>query len=229
MDLETAPSESALLDRRGAILRAGLLRRRADLRYGWRHLITAAGLRDLGSTAARVEMLLSGQDTFHDWRMTAASRWTACDASLPESLILIGVGESITHWPSAAEPTPLSCTDFKKFSSKERVEALCVRYRCPLNIGAKSESEMAEELLRQLMVVDRAKLEIEAEFEVDEILLKLNLTAIGALLRRDLRFLDALNYFYELPSRSLACLQCNPQLLAAWLCLYAQLLCVPDW
>jgi hypothetical protein len=79
------------------------------------------------------------------------------------------------------------------------------------------------------MVADRAKLETEQEFEADDVLLKLNLIAINTIFKRDLRFLDALNYFYELPRRSLARLQCNPQLLAAWLCLYAQLLCAPDW
>jgi hypothetical protein len=229
MDLETGPSKHARPDSRRAILHAGLRRRRAELREGWQGLITVECLKQLGPTAAKVASFLSGQDAFHDWQTAAALQWTDCDASLPECLISIGVGENIACRPSAAKPNALSGADFKKLSGRGRVQALRVRYRCPLNIGAESEPEIAEELLWQLMVADRAKLEAERGFEVDDVLLKLNLTAIYARMRRDLRFLDALSYFYELPQRSLARLRRNPHFLAAWLCLYAQLLCAPDW
>jgi hypothetical protein len=98
-----------------------------------------------------------------------------------------------------------------------------------LNIGAASEFEVAEELLRQLMVPDRAKLQAGEEFDVDMVLLKVNLVGIRAMVTRDLRFLDALNYFYELPQRSLTRIRANPRLHAFWLCIYAQLLCTPEW
>jgi hypothetical protein len=78
-------------------------------------------------------------------------------------------------------------------------------------------------------VQDRSKLEAGAEFDVDMVLLKLNLVGIRAMISRDLRYLDALNYFYELPRRSLKRMRANPRLLVFWLCLYAQLLCTPDW
>src|SRR5260370_1327526 len=87
-----------------------------------------------------------------------------------------------------------------------------------------SMSSVAKELLRQLMVPDRAKLEAGDEFDVDMVLLKLNLVGIRAMITRDLRFLDALNYFYELPRRSLARMRTSPRFLASWLCVYAQLL-----
>jgi len=96
-------------------------------------------------------------------------------------------------------------------------------------MGVESESDVAEELLRQLMVPDRAKLEAGEEFDVDLVLLKLNLVGIRAMITRDLRFLDALNYFYELPRRSLARMRTNPRFLVFWLCIYAQLLSTPDW
>jgi hypothetical protein len=229
MGLETVTSKSARPDNRPAILHAALLQRRAELRNSWQRLITAECLKQLGSTAARVSSFLSGQNAFYDWQITPILQWAECDASLPECLISVGVGESLACRPSAAEPAVLSSGDFRKLSGKDRVDTLCVRYRCPLNIGAESESEIAEELLRQLMVVDRAKLKAEAEIEVDDILLKLNLTGVRARLKRDLRFLDALNCFYELPLRSLVRLRRNPHLLAAWLCIYAQLLCTPEW
>jgi len=98
-----------------------------------------------------------------------------------------------------------------------------------LNIGTASEFDVAEELLRQLMVPDRAKLEAGEEFDVDIVLLKLNLVGIRAMITRDLRSLDALNYFYELPHRSLARMRASPRSVALWLCIYAQLLSVPDW
>jgi len=123
----------------------------------------------------------------------------------------------------------LSLLNFNKLSSKERIAVLCDRYRCPLNIGAASESGVAEELLRQLMVPDRAKLETGDEFDADFVLLKLNLVGIRAMITRDLRFLDALNYFYELPHRSLTPMRTSPRFLAFWLCIYAQLLSAPDW
>jgi hypothetical protein len=229
MDLETGASESARPDSRRAILHAALLQRRTELRKGWRHLITVECLKQLGSNAAKVAAFLSEQDAVHDRPLAAVWQWTECDASLPECLISIGVGENIGCRPAPAEPPGFACVDFKKLSGKDRREALCLRYRCPLNIGLESESEIAEELLRQLMVADRARLEAEAEFDVHDVLLKLNLTAIRAGTKRDLRFLDALNYFYELPQRSLARLGRNPHFLAGWLCNYAQLLCSPDW
>ena len=228
MDLETASSKSARADRR-TILHAGLLERRAELRQGWPRLITAECLENLDSAAESVKSLLSGQDVFHDWTPAAAHRWMDCKAGLAECLLSIATGEPIECRPVVVAPTHLSSVAFKTLSSKDRVETLSLRYRCPLNIGGEDESEMAEELLRQLMVSDRVKLETGAEFEVDDILLKLNLVAVAAPFKRDLRFLDALNYFYELPHHSLSRLRRNPRLLAAWLCMYAQLLCAPDW
>jgi hypothetical protein len=148
---------------------------------------------------------------------------------LTQCLLSIGTGDPVGCWPAVVAPTQLSSVAFKRLSSKNRVETLSLRYRCPLNIGGEGESEIAEKLLRQLMLTDRIKLEKGTEFDVDDILLKLNLIAVAAPFKHDLRFLDALNYFYELPHRSLSRLRCNPRLLAARLCLYAQLLCAPDW
>jgi hypothetical protein len=228
MDSDMGLSRSARPDRRWAVLHAGLLQRRMGLQKSWRRLLTVECLTQLGSTAAKVSSVLSGQDSFRDSQTGRGMRWADCDASMSECLIAIGLGENIACRPSAA-PTAFSCAEFKKLSGRDRVEALCVRYRCPINIGVESESELAEELLRQLMVVDRAKLEAQAEFEVDDVLLKLNLIAVCARANRDLRFLDALNYFYELPQRSLVPLRRNPHLLAAWLCIYLQLLCASEW
>lgn len=139
-------------------------------------------------------------------------------------------------------PARLSLSDLKKLSSKERFKVLADRYCCPLNIGARGESEVAEELLRQLMVVERAKLEKGTALDIARVLLELNLVGIRALVTRDLRSFDALNCFYELPPSALlrwpprkcdthgsAEVRVNPRLFAFWLCIYARLLCKQDW
>jgi len=228
MDLETARSKSARAERQ-TILHTALLERRAELRQGWRRSITAECLENLDSAAESVKSLLSAQDVFHDWTLAGSHHWMDCQAGLAECLLSIGTGQPTRCWAAVVVPTHVSFVAFKKLSSKDRVATLSLRYRCPLNIGGEGESEIAEELLRQLMVTDRVKLKTGAEFDVDDILLKLNLVAVAAPFKRDLRFLDALNCFYELPPRSLSRLRRNPRLLAAWLCLYAQLLCAPGW
>src|SRR5260370_179377 len=65
MDLETALSASVQLDRREGILRGALLRRRAELRKSWKHLISSECLESLGAIAPEVESLLSGQRQPH--------------------------------------------------------------------------------------------------------------------------------------------------------------------
>ncbi len=229
MDLETAPSRPVQLDRRKEILRGALLRRRAELRKSWKHLISTECLQSLSSLGPEVVSFLSGQNSIWDWPLAATFTWIDCDANFLDCLRAIALSGKVEYRPSNTPPPHLSPPDLTKLSSKERFKALCARYRCPLNIGAASEFEVAEELLRQLMVPDRAKLQAGEEFDVDMVLLKVNLVGIRAMVTRDLRFLDALNYFYELPQRSLTRMRANPRLHAFWLCIYAQLLCTPEW
>jgi|SRR6266446_1329 hypothetical protein len=229
MDLETALSKSAQLHLCDGILRGALLRRRAELRKSWRRFISSECLESLGSLAKGIESFLSGQDAFRDWQFAATVTWMNCDATFLDCVRTIALAGMVEYQPSDTPPPRLLPLDLSKLSSNERFEALCARYRCPLNMGVASESDVAEELLRQLMVQDRAKLEAGAEFGVDLILLKLNLIGIRALITRDLRFLDAVNYFYELPQRSLRRMHANPRFLSFWLCIYAQLLSTPDW
>jgi hypothetical protein len=229
MDLETALSRPVPRDRCEGIVREALLRRRAELRKSWRHFISAECLASLGSFASEVESFLSGQDPIRDWRFVANFTWMNCEATFLDCLRAIALAVKFEYRPSDTGPAELSLLNFNKLSSKERIAVLCDRYRCPLNIGAASESGAAEELLRQLMVPDRAKLEAGEEFDADFVLLKLNFVGIRAMITRDLRFLDSLNYFYELPRRSLTRMHTNPRLFASWLCIYAQLLCAPDW
>jgi hypothetical protein len=140
----------------------------------------------------------------------------------------IALTKKVECRPADIVPPRLTLGELKRLSSTDRFKVLCARYRCPLNIAAASELEIAEELLRYLMVPERAKLEKGTPVDVDFVLLALNLVGMRALLTRDLRSFDALNYFYELPQRSLIPMRANPRLLAFWLCIYAQLLSKPD-
>jgi hypothetical protein len=229
MDLEAAFSRPVQLDVCEGILRGALLRRRAELRKSWRHFISSECLESLGSLAKDVEAFLSGENSIRDWRMVAGFTWMNCDATFQDCFCDIALAGKVEYQPSDTSPPRLWPRDLNKLSGNERIEVLYDRYRCPLNIGLSSESDVAEELLRELMVPDRVKLEAGAEFDIDMVLLKLNLVGVRAMMTRDLRYLDALNYFYELPRRSLTRMCANPRFLAFWLCIYAQLLCTPDW
>lgn len=83
---------------------------------------------------------------------------------------------------------------------QRRFELLTTRYRHPLNVAAPSETRIREHLLERLMVADRSRIEQHSleQLNADDLLLRLNLIAIYASFTTDLRFLDALNYYYEL-------------------------------
>jgi hypothetical protein len=83
---------------------------------------------------------------------------------------------------------------------QRRFELLTTRYLHPLNIAAPSERRVREHLLERLMVADRARIEQHSlhRLNADDLLLRLNLIAIYASFTTDLRYLDALNYYYEL-------------------------------
>lgn len=82
---------------------------------------------------------------------------------------------------------------------EQRFRLLSQRYKCPLNITLASETDILEYLLKRLMVQDRAVFERRSlsAWESDDLLLKLNLVAVAAASVKDLRYLDALNYYYE--------------------------------
>ncbi|HUQ33765.1 MAG TPA: hypothetical protein VM095_16710 [Pyrinomonadaceae bacterium] len=113
------------------------------------------------------------------------------------------------------------------FDSEQRVRLLMYRYSCPLNFTLPEEAEVRELLLRRLMTRDRSLVEKGATQAVnaDELLLMLNLVAVHALREPDLRFLDALNYYYELlPVRWYENAHEQGVLLASYFALYAHAL-----
>lgn len=83
---------------------------------------------------------------------------------------------------------------------QRRFELLTTRYVHPLNVAASSEHRVREHLLERLMAADRSRIEQHSLhlLNADDLLLRLNLIAIYASFTTDLRYLDALNYYYEL-------------------------------
>jgi hypothetical protein len=82
----------------------------------------------------------------------------------------------------------------------ERFRLLAERFSWPPIFSHSTEAEIREHVLMRLMVHDRARIEERsiAGVDADDLLLKLNLVAVHARESADLRFLDALNYYYEL-------------------------------
>jgi hypothetical protein len=103
----------------------------------------------------------------------------------------------------AALPDEPSFFEDLRASTREpqrRFELLTRRYLHPFNIGAPSEHQVREHLLERLMVADRSRIKQGSLqlLHAGDLFLRLNLIAIYASFTTDLRFLDALNYYYEL-------------------------------
>jgi hypothetical protein len=83
---------------------------------------------------------------------------------------------------------------------QQRFELLATEYSFPLNFLQPSEEKIREHVLERLMVPDRAVIERKSfgAVDSDDLFLRLNLIAIQAAISSDLRFIDALNYNYEL-------------------------------
>lgn len=135
-------------------------------------------------------------------------KWTA-----PETWFA-SKGDSLTAIRALAADEPIECIettapDESRFfndlqasirAPQRRFELLTSRYLHPLNVAAPSEQRVREHLLERLMVSDRSRIERGTlnVLNAGDLLLKLNLIAIYASFTSDLRYLDALNYYYEL-------------------------------
>jgi hypothetical protein len=109
---------------------------------------------------------------------------------------------------------------------QRRSELLLERYICPLNISFTTEESVREHILMRTMVHDRATVERNsfASVDSDDLLLRLNLIAIHAGTTSDLRFLDSLNYYYELLPERPAMNGRHKWLWVSFLVLYARAL-----
>lgn len=153
-----------------------------------------------------------------------ASAYTDCLTSL-RALSLPG--------PKAirSEPQPEHDRFFNQLkmihAAREPVFALLAeRYAWPLNFSLDEEGEVREYVLMRLMTTCRTRIENEsiAAVNLDDLLLELNLIGVHASATTDLRFLDALNYYYELLPATIFPESQHGWLLVSWYALYARAL-----
>lgn len=160
---------------------------------------------------------------------TTANGWMERDGDCFEALRRLSLGEELparVKNAPAVEPFMASLQSARRVPA-ERFRLLVERYSFPPNIALDAEHDVREHLLERLMVQDRARLESDsiAAVDSDDLLLKLNLAAIYAAHSTDLRYLDALNYYYELwPERWQMQGERAPLLFISFLGLYARAL-----
>jgi hypothetical protein len=108
---------------------------------------------------------------------------------------------------------------------KQRIKLLMERYSYPLNFTLPEEDVVREYVLTRVMSHYRSLIEKGSVQAIngDDLMVMLNLVAVHATRSPDLRFLDALNYYYELlPTNWFSRAQQQAVLLASYFALYAR-------
>lgn len=161
---------------------------------------------------------------------TATDVWMNSNTDCLSSLRALALGEVLRLEESPHPPLDsfVHELEMNRRDPSRRFQLLTERYACPLNFALPAEAEIREHVLTRLMVQDRAGIEQRSVTSVDsgDLLLKLNLLAVHAQRASDLRFFDALNYYYELLPADWIPPARHKWLLASYLGLYARALAV---
>jgi len=148
---------------------------------------------------------------------------------------LVSLRQLVTEEPfTFKESAPPSDTNFPQRireasrDPSERFRLLEARYSHVLNFCAPSENLIREHVLERLMVQDRALIERDSwrGMNMDDLLLRLNLIGIYSSTSTDLRFLDALNYYFALFSSVSNPKSRHDWLFVSFLALYARALSI---
>jgi hypothetical protein len=134
-------------------------------------------------------------------RFNLSAGWSAAKTDCLSALRLLSAGESF-----APEPAERPSNDFFEHLQSvtklpdKRFEFLTGNYAWPLNFVLPSEQAVREHVLERLMVQLRAKIESSSvsAIKLDDLFLMLNFIAVSAVSTSDLRYIDALNYYFEL-------------------------------
>ncbi len=147
-------------------------------------------LRDEGSAKTKLPPFIAAED------------WVAADTDCVTALRVISLHGQRSMPAASHPPVTEFLTQLKQtIAAREPLFPLLAgRYRWPLNFSSAAEEEIREYVLMRLMTTNRARIESSSMAAVDaeDLLLLLNLVAVHACASSDLRFLDALNYYYEL-------------------------------
>ncbi len=217
-----------LLPARQRFLSSALRSRFQEVCELWPSRLTSSCERELSEFTGRVATNLRGADlnSFESPQVsgfTTRASWLKAEGNLASCLRDLACCRTIQVAESAATRPPAN-PDLNKSAPEARFQLLLERYSCPCNLLLESERDIREELLRQIMVPNRADLEkhrLEGR-QHDDILLKLNLLALCSLLADDLRLLDALNYWYERIPGGWVSRGQHRWLLASWIGIYAR-------
>lgn len=170
----------------------------------------------------RLNLHQSGRQTAHTWMNSSTDCLSALRA------LSLGQVLRLEEFPYPPVDPFVQELDMSRRDPRHRFQLLTERYNCPLNFALPAEAEIREHVLTRLMVQDRAGIKQRSVTSVDgdDLLLKLNLLAVHAQRTSDLRFLDALNYYYELLPADWIPHARHKWLLASYLSLYAGALAV---
>jgi hypothetical protein len=156
------------------------------------------------------------------------AEWVAADTDCLTSLRVLSLHgpKSMSRAPHPAADEFLNQLKSKSVARETGFSLLTERYAWPLNFSFPAEDDIREYLLMRLMTADRARIENSSAsaMNTDDLLLKLNLIGVHAATASDLRFLDALNYYYELLAMSEFPESQHAWLLISWFALYARAL-----
>ena len=146
------------------------------------------------------EISKSASQPFSKWSAPVA--WFESGSDSLTAIRALAADDPVKCIEAVPPDEPAFFNDLMAFirEPQRRFELLTTRYLHPLNIAAPSEHRVREHLLERLMVADRARIEQQSLhlLNADDLLLRLILIAIYASFTTDLRYLDALNYYYEL-------------------------------
>ncbi len=167
-------------------------------------------------------------EAFQGQQLKPAGKWQKSEPAGLRVLRALAVGELVVT--SAVEPPPVYqfIKDLKSARNDESqsLELLMMRYSCPLNFICAPEDDVRELVLEGLMVRDRRRIEDDsiASADTDYLWYRLNLFAVYSQTSCDLRFLDALNYYFELIPADWRSRSPGHGLFVSYLALYARAL-----
>lgn len=168
----------------------------------------------------------AGVNTSND--VSYLNTWMEANIDCFTALRQLALGQRLEVVSGNRSPTSDFVGELKEARAQpaRRFQLLTQRYACPLNFALEGEETVREHVLERLMVQDRARIEQRSVKSVDsnDVLLRLNLIAIYAARSPDLRFIDALNYYYEMVPSNWRAEGHNNWLQVSYLSLYAQAL-----
>ncbi len=214
---------------RERLISAALNERFDELRGARLTRLEAESFAEAAPFVAEVRELFGTAEPADLKNAAAPAGWTEADVDCLASLRALALGRALPLRP-APEPQPVDsfvkALHASRNDPERRFRLLAERYKWPLNFSLTGEDVARERILTRLMAQDRGRVEREGvgTTRSDDLLLRLNLIALHASRASDLRFLDALNYYYELLPAGWQPRGRHAWLLASYLALYARAL-----